>query len=148
MAKGKYDKYFTTEVVTEVKDKDGNKTGHFVTSTRHLENWGGGHLSVDCMHISRTHQMISQPHKHEFAQYLNFFSANPDDARDFDAEIEFTVGDSAEKGEKHIITKPTSVYVAAGLYHGPLLFKTINKPVLFIDIAVTGKYSRVGNTPD
>ena len=150
MPKSKYDKYFTTEVVQEMPTKDGKgKSGIFATSTRHLgDKWGGGHLSVDCFYITHPHQMISQPHKHEFAQYLNFFSANPNDAREFDAEIEFTVGDSAENGEKRIITKPTSVYVAAGLYHGPLLFKVINKPVLFLDIAVTGKYSRVGNTPD
>jgi hypothetical protein len=151
MPKNKYDKNFTTEVVMEVPPKEGQgKTGVFVTSTRHIpaDKFGGGHLSVDCMYIKSPHLMISQPHKHEFAQYLNFFSANPNDARDFDAVIEMTVGETAENGEKHIITKPTSVYVAAGLYHGPLNFKVVNKPVLFIDIAVTGKYSRVGNTPD
>jgi hypothetical protein len=89
--------------------------------------------------------MITQPHKHEFPQYLHFFSANTDDAIDFDAEIEITLG---EEREKHIITSPTAVYVPAGLDHGPLNFKKINKPVLFVDIAVTGTYSRVGNTPD
>ncbi len=145
MTKTSYAKYFSSEVVKEVE----GKSGAFVTSTRHLgEKFGGGHLSIDCIYITRPHLMISQPHKHEFAQYLNFFSANPNDPREFDAEIEMTVGDSAENGEKRLITRPTSVYVAAGLYHGPLHFKAVNKPVLFIDIAVTGKYSRVGNTPD
>jgi hypothetical protein len=149
MAKSKYDKYFTDEVVFEVKDKDGKGTGRFLTSTRQLQDkFGGGHLSVDCFYVTKPHTMISQPHKHEFPQYLNFFSVNPEDSRDFDAEIEFTVGDSPENGQKYIIKKPTSVYVAAGLYHGPLIFKVINKPVLFVDIAVTGKYSRVNNTPD
>ncbi|MFA5308429.1 MAG: hypothetical protein WC370_02955 [Dehalococcoidales bacterium] len=145
MAKNKYDKNFSAEVVKEVE----GKSGAFVTSTRHLaDKFGGGHLSIDCIYVNAPHQMISQPHKHEFPQYLNFYSANPKDPRDFDAVIEMTVGETAEKGEVHIIDKPTSVYVAAGLYHGPLIFKTVNKPVLFIDIAVTGKYSRVGNTPD
>ncbi len=149
MPKRKFDKYFTDEVVFEAIDKDGKKTGHFLTSTRHLQDkFGGGHLSVDCMILTRPHLMISQPHKHEFPQYLNFFSVNANDSRDFDAVIEMTVGDNEKDGEKYIITKPTSIYVAAGLYHGPLNFKVINKPVLFIDIAVTAKYSRVGNTPD
>lgn len=149
MPKSKFDKYFSDEVVFEAKDKDGKPTGHFLTSTRHLQDkFGGGHLSVDCMILTHPHLMISQPHKHEFPQYLNFFSVNADDARDFDAVIEMTVGDDEKNGKKYIITKPTSVYVAAGLYHGPLHFKVINKPVLFIDIAVTAKYSRVGNTPD
>jgi hypothetical protein len=138
---GKYDKHLTTEVVKEV-DK---RPGTFVTSTRHLKNFGGGHLSVDCIYVTHPHQMISQPHKHEFPQYLNFYSANPNDARDFDAEIELSLG---EEGEKHIITRPTSVYVAAGLLHGPLNFVKINKPVLFVDVAAAGKYTRVGDTPD
>lgn len=149
MAKGKFDKYFTDEAVFELKDKEGKKTGRFLTSTRHLQDkFGGGHLSVDCFPITNPHVMITQPHKHEFPQYLHFFSTNTADSRDFDAVIEFSVGDSPDNMEKHTITKPTAVYVAAGLYHGPLEFKTIKKPVLFIDVAVTGKYSRVGNTPD
>jgi hypothetical protein len=141
MAKGKYDKYLSTEVVKE----DPKTKGAHVTSTRHLENFGGGHLSIDSIYVTKPHLMISQPHKHEFPQYLSFFSANPNDARDFDAEIEITLG---EEQEKHTITKPTSAYIAAGLMHGPINFVRINKPVLFLDIAVTGKYSRVGNTPD
>ena len=149
MAKSKFDKYFTQECVIEVKPKDGKGKSRFLASTRHLtEKWGGGHLSVDCMQITQPHTMITQPHKHEFPQYLHFFSVNPNDARDFDAVIEFTVGDSETSGKKYTITKPTAVYVAAGLFHGPLIFKEINKPVLFIDVAATGKYSRVGNTPD
>ncbi len=141
MAGTKYGKYLTTEVV---KDDPEGKTSR-VTSTRHLQDFGGGHLSTDCIYITHPHLMISQPHKHEFAQYLSFFSANPDDAKDFDAEIEISLG---EEQEKHIVKSPTSVYVPAGLYHGPLNFLKINKPVLFLDIVATGKYSRVGNTPD
>jgi len=141
MARTKYNKYLTTEVVQEVPGRKGS----FVTSTRHLEKFGGGHLSVDCIYINRIHLMISQPHKHEFPQYLNFFSANPSDPKDFDAEIEITLG---EEQEKHIIKSPTAAYIPAGLMHGPLNFAKITKPVLFIDVAVTAKYSRVGNTPD
>jgi len=89
--------------------------------------------------------MISQPHKHEFPQYLSFFSANPNDATDFDAEIEMSLG---EEQEKHIVKAPTAVYIPAGMYHGPVNFAKVNKPVLFVDIAVTGNYTRVGNTPD
>ena len=141
MAKKKYSKYFTTEVVRE----DTLGKGSQIVSTRHLKDFGGGHLSIDCVFVNRPHQMISQPHQHEFPQYLSFFSANPNDNTDFDAEIEMCLG---EEQEMHIITKPTSVYVPAGLPHGPVNFVKINKPLLFIDIAVTGEYTRVGNTPD
>lgn len=137
----KYGKYFTTGVL---KPDTKNKKG-FVTSTRNLEGFGGGHLSVDCIYIHKPQLMITQPHQHEFPQYLHFFSGNADDASDFDAVIEVTLG---EEAELHLVTVPTALYVPAGLPHGPLNFKTVNKPVLFIDIAVTGSYSRVGNTPD
>ena len=133
---GKYDKYITTEVVK----KDPEAKGAHITSTRHLKDFGGGHLSIDSIFITSPHLMITQPHTHKFAQYLSFFSANPNDNRDFDAEIEITLG---EEQEKHIITRPTSVYVPAGLPHGPLNFKVINKPVLFVDIAQSNKYYRV-----
>jgi hypothetical protein len=141
LAATKYDKYITTECV-----KPNPKTaGAYVTSTRHIESFGGGELSIDAIYINSPHRMISQPHKHEFAQYLSFYSANAQDATDFDAEIEVTLGGELEK---HVVTCPTSIYIPAGLSHGPLDFVRVGKPVLFLDIALTGKYSRVGNTPD
>ena len=141
MPKNKYDKYITSEVIK----KDPKNPNASVTGTRHLENFGGGHLSIDSIFVAHPHVMITQPHKHEFPQYLHFFSANPRDSKDFDAEIEVNLG---EEQEKHIINKPSVVYVPAGQLHGPISFNKVNKPLLFIDIALTGKYSRVGNTPD
>jgi hypothetical protein len=141
MAGTKYGQYFTTDCVKS----DSNQENISIVSTRHLEKFGGGHLSVDSVFIKKPHQMLSRPHKHEFPQYLHFFSANPDDATDFDAEIEISLG---EEQEKHIVNEPTAIYIPAGLPHGPVTFTIVNKPFLFVDIAVTGKYTRVGNTPD
>ena len=141
MAETKYGQYFTTDCVKS----ESNRENVFVVGTRKLESFGGGHLSVDSVFITRPHLMTSQPHQHEFPQYLHFFSVNPDDPTDFDAEIEVSVG---EEAEKHIIDKPTAVYIPAGLHHGPVNFARINKPVLFIDVAATGKYTRVDDTPD
>src|SRR3972149_2861554 len=132
MARTKYGKYFTTEVVRG----DPRNSGAQVTSTRHLEKWGGHELSIDAIYINRPHLMISQPHQHGFAQYLSFFSANPKETRDFDAEIEVSLG---EEQEKHIINSPTALYIPAGLHHGPLNFVRVTRPVLFIDTAVTGQ---------
>ncbi len=145
MATTKFGKYFTTEVLKESPKFPGLWD---VSSTRHLTGFGGGHLSVDCIFITHPFVMVSQPHTHEFPQYLHFFAADPHDQRQFDAEIEMTLGEDAEHGEKHIITRPTALYIPAGVFHGPLNFKVINKPVVFVDIAVAGEYKRVGNTPD
>ena len=61
----------------------------------------------------------------------------------FDAEIELSLG---EEQEKQIITSPTAAYIQAGLHHCPVNFAKVNKPVLFVDVAIIGKYSRIGNT--
>jgi len=137
----KYDKYLTTDCVKPNPKRE----GALLTSTRHLESFGGGDISVDSVIITQPQLMITQPHQHEFPQYLHFFSPNPDNANDFDAEIHITLGDEAET---HVIDSPTAVYIPAGLAHGPLNFVKVNRPVLFIDIAVTGSYSRIGNTED
>jgi hypothetical protein len=141
MAETKYSKYFTTECLKPSPMRD----GVFLTTTRNLEWAGGGNCSIDCFFITQPLLMLTQPHQHEFAQYLHFFSANPQDATEFDAEVEISLG---EEGEKHIIRVPTALYIPAGLYHGPLNFAKVDKPILFIDLALTGKYARVGDTPD
>jgi len=104
-----------------------------------------GLISVDSIFVREPVLMITQPHQHEFPQYLCFSSSNPDDPDEFDAVVEISLG---EEGEKHIIDSPTVVYVPSNLHHGPLNFKTINKPVLFVDVALSGQYTRIGNTED
>jgi hypothetical protein len=139
MAETKYGRYLTRDCIKPNIKKE----GAYVTSTRHLETFGGSDCTIDCIYITSPHLMITEPHRHDFAQYLCFFSANPNDATDFDAEIEMTLG---EEREKHTITSPTAAYIPAGLYHGPLNFAKINKPVLFLDLALSGRYSRVEDT--
>lgn len=140
MAETKYGKYLTRDCVVPSKRGDIK-----ILSTRDLDSFGGGNLSFECIYMTSPRLMITQPHQHDFPQYLCFSSSNPDDATDFDAEIEISLG---EEGEKHIINSPAVVYVPAGLHHGPLNFAKVNKPVLFVDIAMSGKYSRIGNTED
>jgi hypothetical protein len=119
--------------------------GKPIVSTRHLESYGGGNFSFDCIYITGPRLMIPHPHRHEFDQYLCFASSNPDDPHDFDAEIEMSLG---EEQEKHIIASPTIAHIPPGLDHGPLDFVRVGKPVLFVDVAITGKYARVGEEED
>ena len=105
MPKGKHDKLITHDLFW----KSPENPNLSVSGTRHLGNmWGGGKMSMDTNYVTKAHTMISQPHVHEFPQYLNFFSANPKDAHDFDAEVEVTID-----GEKHIIKEPSSIYIPA-----------------------------------
>jgi hypothetical protein len=136
MAQSKYDKYLTTDctIVSKV-------SGDSISSMRELQSFGDGSFSIETVFIWQPRTLTDKPHRHDFPQYLCFFSATHGNARDFDADVELSLG---EEQEKQVITAPTVVYVPPGLHHGPLRFSRIEKPVLFIDIALTGGYSRVG----
>lgn len=139
MADTKYGRYLTKDCVIPSK-----KTGLPMMSTRQLESFGAGDFSIDCVYITSPRLMVDKRHRHGFAQYLCFFSSNAQNASDFDADVEICLG---EEEEKHLISSPTIVYIEAGLFHGPVNFARVGKPVLFIDIAMVGKYSRVGEPP-
>lgn len=135
MSDGKYSKNILTDVVIP------GKTAKFMVSTRQLNDFGDGNYSMDCVYITFPRVINPDNHSHTFAQYFCFLSANPDDPRDFDAQVELSLG---EEQEKQIITTPSICYIPAGLHHCPLNFAKVNKPLLFLDIAMTNKYARVG----
>ena len=139
MAEKKYEKYLTKDCTRPAMDE------RPMISTRHLEHFVGGNFSIDCVFRKTPILMLTKPHKHDFDQYIMFFGANLDDISDFDAEIELSLG---EEQEKQIINSPTIAYVPAGLVHGPLNFARVNKPVLFVDIAMSNKYYRVWEAED
>ena len=70
-------------------------------------------------------------HRHVRDEYLIFLGASFPNVFDFEARIEFTMG-KGEDAETYIITQPTIIRVPAGVYHCPLNFKEVNKPVLFL----------------
>jgi hypothetical protein len=85
--------------------------------------------------------MLTETHKHlDFNQVLFFLSGDPRNPEEFDAEVEFCMG---EEKEKYIITEPTVIRVPPGTYHGPLFFKRIGKPIMFIDTFQAPEYKKV-----
>ncbi len=85
--------------------------------------------------------MVSDPHTHDFDQFLHFLNADPFHPHDFPAEAEFCLGDEVEP---HLITGPTVIHVPAGMVHGPLTWKTVNAPVIFMNVAFTPEYEKPG----
>jgi hypothetical protein len=104
---------------------------------------GGDEMGVDCIlthHIFYKPELVlKQSHFHDdFVQILAFLGTNPKDVRDFGgAVIELCLG---KEEEKHIIDSPVIVPMPKGLPHGPLNFKKIPKPVIFLEIMLTRKY--------
>ena len=101
-------------------------------------------LMADCI---ITHQVfykldriVGEAMAHDFVQIIGFIGTNPMNCREFDAEIEFCLG---EEKEKHIINVPTVVSIAKGLLHGPIEITRINKPFIFLEIMLTKGYSTI-----
>jgi hypothetical protein len=99
-------------------------------------------LMADCI---ITHQVfykpeviIGMPHSHDFVEIIGLIGTNPMDCREFDAEIEWCLG---EEKEKHIINTPTVVSMAKGLLHGPIEITKISKPFIFLEVMLTSGYS-------
>ena len=86
-------------------------------------------------------------HRHPKDEYLVFLGASFPNVFDFDARIEFTIGKDAE-AETYVIDAPTVIRVPAGVYHCPLNFKEVNKPVMFLATLFTPMFGGVYDMPD
>lgn len=137
MINSKYAKHLTQDVIIPNKAGD-----HLMMSTRQMEQFGAGNFSLDCIYILEPRVINEKNHQHTFDQYLCFFSANANDAKDFDADIEIFMG---SEQEKLLIQVPTVIHIPAGLHHCPLKAVRVNRPFLFIDVALTSRYARVGD---
>ena len=103
----------------------------------------GDEMNADCIlthHIFyKPEYVLKESHYHDdFMQILCFLGTNPDDVRDFGgAELELCLG---KEEEKHIIKSPVIVPIPAGVPHGPLYFKKLPRPVIFLEIMLTRRY--------
>ena len=99
-------------------------------------------LMADCI---ITHQVfykpeviIKTPHSHDFVEIIGLLGTNSMNCREFEAELEWCLG---EEQEKHIINVPTVVSMAKGLLHGPIEITKIDKPIIFLEVMLTSGYS-------
>jgi hypothetical protein len=142
MAKDKYGKYI-------FNDKD-QLMVHFggrnpFLQVRGIKQWPGMACQIAVAPISQPLLMEATPMKHDFDQILVFMGSNTSDIFEFDAEVEFCLGDEQEK---HLIKSPSVIYIPKGLTHCPINFKKIGKPIIFLDITLTTAYTRKEKTGD
>lgn len=102
---------------------------------------------MDWFCVTEPFLMINDPHTHEFDQFLAFQNADATKVNDFDAEVWLHLGPEGEQ-EKIVITETCFIYVPAGMVHTPLEFVKINKPIVFMDIALTTQYVRKPEDPN
>lgn len=132
MTTGKYDQYFITEPIVP---------GPFAPRLIFFAGkyFGEKDCSILWNCIKKPFLMVEEAHSHDFDQFLSFYGGDSSNIKDFGAEIEFTV-----EGEKHIITATTVVHIPKGMMHCPLNFKKVDRPVIFMNVALTPQYLKPG----
>ena len=113
--------------------------GRFAPNLRYTSEFSDTNFTLRWHYITGPFIMEEKPHFHDFDQFSFFIGGNPMDIREFDAEVELSMG---EEGEKHIINATTVIYVPRGLVHGPLNFKVVNKPIMFMNVPLTSQYAK------
>ena len=87
-------------------------------------------------------------HRHPQDEYLIFLGASFPNVFEFDADIQFTLGKEGEGEEIYHITKPTIVRIPAGVYHCPLKFERVDKPILFLALCMMPMFGAIYDTPE
>jgi hypothetical protein len=92
-------------------------------------------LAIGFAHITKPDQISGPTHEHPFDQYI-FLIGTSDNFVDFDADVEFTLGNEVQK-----INYPFYAFIPAGTPHCPLIVKRLGKPIIFIDARLTPEAS-------
>jgi hypothetical protein len=84
------------------------------------------------------------PHFHNAVEeYLMFVGSDLVNFFDFDAEIELWLGEDPDRLEKYVIAEPTIVRIPPGLWHCPIRYKRIGRPLAFSAVYMDGDWSKV-----
>ena len=132
------------------KKTDGSKYGKYVISTdilKKIAHYTGtslvshnGELQADVSvgyHCLAKPISFDKPHSHKFQEILCFMGGNPLDITDFQAIVEYTIGD-----EKHVLKGPACVSMPPGQQHCPITIKNVSveKPIVFLEISLSRTY--------
>lgn len=132
----------------------------FYTIPKEYHNWEGyaspragfpGTMVMKESHINYGFSVATQaeymevPHIHDAVEeYLYFVGADLTDIwGSFDAEVEVWLGDDPSRMEKITITEPTIIRVPAFVWHCPINFKRVGKPVAFVPMYLDGSWGKI-----
>lgn len=71
---------------------------------------------------------VHRPMYHTVDEIFVFVGTNHNNIMDLGGEIELWLG-IGDRAEKHVINKPSIVYIPAGLVHGPLMARNVRMPI-------------------
>jgi len=88
--------------------------------------------------------VMEVPHTHHAVdEYLVFTGADLNNFFEFDAEVDVWLGEDPERLELFTITEPTIIRVPPKLYHCPVNFRRISKPIMFSAVYLDGDWSKI-----
>lgn len=125
----KYRKCFLGELTPEEREKGFGASNMFVVFSDKDIIEGCQYFSAMFMGESATKIPGHGPHKHKHPEVLVALGTDPSNPRDLGAKFEMFMG--AEM-EKHVIDKPTLVYIPANTIHCPFTVTEVRRPFLFI----------------
>jgi len=96
----------------------------------------GADFSLGWSYLTEPFLMVGDAHTHDFDQIIFFLGGDPNNISEFGAEVEMHLDN-----KKQIINYTSCVYIPAGLLHGPLDVKIVNRPIMFIDITLSPGHS-------
>jgi hypothetical protein len=137
MVENKYSKYVIRE--PHMKPPHKEITAPMVSFNRGRVDFAEVGFSINWELIDKPFIMEKSGHSHDWDQLLCFVGGDSQNFFDFGAEIEFFLG---EEAERYVINSTTLVYIPRGLIHGPLEFKKIHKPIMFNNIVLSAQYGR------
>ncbi len=86
-----------------------------------------GSFYVEAVWVQGSVPTVHPVHRHDHDEILGFVGSNMDDLGDLGAEIDLVID-----GKKTTITRTCFIHVPAGVEHGGLCFRKIDRPVFQI----------------
>jgi uncharacterized protein YuzE len=106
------------------------------------ENYGDMGFHTYWEAITKPFNMHPEMHQHPFPQYLTFLGGDITNMLDLGGEIELSLSEDGKNVDTYTITRATTVYIPSGLFHCPLIFKKVTRPILFIDTYFALQYRK------
>ena len=108
----------------------------------------GANFNVGFQIFAKPFFLDRVPHYHDTDEYLVFLGGTFPNLFDFDADIELTIGKVGVDAEVHTITEPTIIRIPAGVYHCPINFTRVDKPIFFQAMLMQDMFSSIYDTED
>ena len=127
MEEKKYASLRLSELSSEQRNRGFARWPHTIVFTDDSIIKGSNHFVASW--VTSLPRPVHGPHTHANDELLVFLGSNPDNIHDLGCEVEMCIGPEMER---HVFTESNLVYIPAGVVHGPIRFRNLRRPFIFI----------------